>query len=248
MAEHEVGTEGETALEERQRASVFRERFTSYKLVDLLCSPAVLCHIKNKKNAGNAVDGTRAEGGLTLAPAATIRYRRQPPNGVKKKRAPNDVPLDQRSPATSEFSMASVGMSTVDRSKAQKRTLFFFFFFLVPAADVTPDFPPPPAAAATPEVRTVSPGSVAARSSCLIAHASVATIAVSSDSKCLTASMGTAERDEGESPPKAFACCMDEQGGDTRWGGIVQEKMDRVTRGESTSSRPCFNRFNRPST
>ena len=119
-------------------------------------------------------------------------------------------------PATSESSMASVGMSTVDRSNAKKCTLFLFPATALPAAaaavaDVAAaaaapaDAPPltPPADA---EDGTVCAASAPARSSCIIAHASVATIAASSDWKCRMASGGTAENGVDGLDPETRKC------------------------------------------
>lgn len=116
--------------------------------------------------------------------------------------------------------MASVGMSTVDRSNAKKRTLFLFlapataFAAAVavaapaPAPAEAPALPPP----ADAEGGTVSAASAPARSSCIMAHASVAAIAASSDWKCRIASGGTAEKgvDRPDADPGARKCCKDE--------------------------------------
>lgn len=100
--------------------------------------------------------------------------------------------------------MASEGMSTVDRSYAQKRTLFFLLLpsaaplaAVAVAVDVTPrDAPAAAAPTAAAAGVAVFPVSVAALSSCLIAQASVATIAISSERRCHFASGRTATRVE----------------------------------------------------
>lgn len=106
--------------------------------------------------------------------------------------------------------MASVGMSTVDRSNAKKRTLFLFpaaaFAAAAAAVAATADAPPPTPPADAEGGTVVSDASAPARSSCIIAQASVATIAASSDWKCRMASGGTAENGVDGPAPGARKC------------------------------------------